>query len=70
MKEIGKGAFGKVKLVLNTEEENKQYAMKTVAKENNKIKSLLKGKGQLSMTDVRQEIAIMKKLVSIDMIIY
>lgn len=70
MKEIGKGAFGKVKLVLNTEEENKQYAMKTVAKENNKIKSLLKGKGQLSMTDVRQEIAIMKKLVSIGMIIY
>ena len=64
MKEIGKGAFGKVKLVLNTEENNKQYAMKTVAKENNKIKGFLKGKGTVNITDVMQEIAIMKKLVS------
>jgi serine/threonine protein kinase len=37
MKELGVGAFGKVMLVLNTEENNKQYAMKTVKKEN-KIK--------------------------------
>ena len=32
MREIGKGTFGKVKLVYNTEENNKQYAMKTVKK--------------------------------------
>lgn len=62
MKEIGKGAFGKVKLVLNTEENNKQYAMKTVKKEN-KMKAFLKGKGKSNITDVHQEIAIMKKLV-------
>ena len=32
MKVIGKGSFGKVKLVLNTEENNKSYAMKTIQK--------------------------------------
>jgi serine/threonine protein kinase len=32
MKEIGQGTFGKVKLVYNTDENNKPYAMKTVKK--------------------------------------
>lgn len=66
MKEIGKGTFGKVKLVYNTEENNKQYAMKTV-KKRRKMKGFMKGSlvGTGSNIDeVMQEIAIMKKLVS------
>ena len=32
MKELGKGSFGKVMLVYDTQDENKQYAMKIVKK--------------------------------------
>ena len=30
MKLVGKGSFGKVKLVYNTDENNKPYAMKSI----------------------------------------
>jgi serine/threonine protein kinase len=40
MKMIGKGNFGKVKLVYNTDENNKQYAMKSIPKKN-KIKGII-----------------------------
>ncbi len=45
MKLIGKGSFGKVKLVYNTDEKNKQYAMKSIVKKN-RIKGIIKGRGQ------------------------
>lgn len=61
MKEIGKGSFGKVKLVLNSEENNKAYAMKTLSKQ--KLNRIFVGKKRTAMQDVMQEIAIMKKLV-------
>lgn len=63
MKEIGKGSFGKVKLVLNTEEENKPYAMKALSK--TKLNRIFVGKQRTAMHDVMQEIAIMKKLVRV-----
>lgn len=65
MREIGKGTFGKVKLVYNTEEGNKQYAMKTV-KKRRKFSGFNKGSQNgpsSSVDEVMQEIAIMKKLV-------
>lgn len=61
IKTIGKGSFGKVKLVLNTEENNKPYAMKVLSKR--KLTRIFKGKNRTAMNDVMQEIAIMKKLV-------
>lgn len=61
MKEIGKGSFGKVKLVLNTEEANKPYAMKVLSK--SKLSRIFVGKKRTAMENVMQEIAIMKKLV-------
>lgn len=73
MREIGSGTFGKVKLVLNTEENNKQYAMKAVKKKLGKFKSFLMNKaktprgdstGNPEIDNVMREIAIMKKLVS------
>lgn len=60
MKTIGKGSFGKVKLVLNTDENNKAYAMKVLNKR--KLKKIFVGKTRTAMQDVMQEIAIMKKL--------
>ena len=62
MKELGKGSFGKVKLVLNTEEGNKPYAMKTLSKQ--RLNRIFVGKKRTAMENVMQEIAIMKKLVS------
>lgn len=65
MREIGKGTFGKVKLVYNTEENNKPYAMKTV-KKRRKFSGFNKGAPQSSTStvdEVMSEIAIMKKLV-------
>lgn len=63
MKNIGKGSFGKVKLVLNTNDGNKPYAMKVFSKR--KLNKIFIGKSRTAMQDVMQEIAIMKKLVSI-----
>lgn len=66
MREIGKGTFGKVKLVYKTDEQNKPYAMKTV-KKRRKFGGFGKpgAPGATSSVDeVMQEIAIMKKLVS------
>lgn len=60
VKTVGKGSFGKVKLVLNTDEENKAYAMKVLSKR--KLKKIFVGKNRTAMQDVMQEIAIMKKL--------
>lgn len=62
MKDLGKGSFGKVKLVLNSEENNKPYAMKALSK--SKLSRIFVGKKRTAMNDVMQEIAIMKKLVS------
>jgi [calcium/calmodulin-dependent protein kinase] kinase len=42
MKNIGKGSFGKVKLVLNTEDSNKPYAMKVLSK--SKLSRIFVGK--------------------------
>lgn len=65
MKLVGKGNFGKVKLVYNTDENNKQYAMKSILKKN-KIKGIIKGGAYKSELDeIMQEIAVMKKLVTI-----
>ena len=72
MKEIGKGSFGKVKLVYDTDDNNKPYAMKTV-KKRKKLKGFMRpppgvgggsGPTNLINEEVMQEIAIMKKLVS------
>ena len=63
MRLIGKGNFGKVKLVYNTEEDNKPYAMKSIPKKK-KIKGLIGGKLTSELDDIMNEIAIMKKLVS------
>lgn len=60
LKVVGKGSFGKVKLVLNAEENNKPYAMKVLSKR--KLKKIFKGQNRTAMNDVMQEIAIMKKL--------
>ena len=60
MKTIGKGSFGKVKLVLNTENGNKPCAMKIMSKK--KLKRIFMGKNRTAYNDVMQEIAIMKKL--------
>ncbi len=65
MKLIGKGNFGKVKLVLNTEEDNNPYAMKCIPKRK-KIKGLIGGKITSELDDIMNEIAIMKKLVRFD----
>jgi hypothetical protein len=65
MKLIGKGNFGKVKLVLNTEEDDKPYAMKCIPKRK-KIKGLIGGKITSELDDIMNEIAIMKKLVRVD----
>jgi len=61
IKDIGKGSFGKVKLVLDTENNNKPCAMKILSKR--KLKRIFVGKNRTAMHDVIQEIAIMKKLV-------
>ena len=50
-----------MKLALNTEENNKPYAMKVLSKR--KLKRIFIGKNRTAMNDVMQEIAIMKKLV-------
>ena len=47
MKNIGKGSFGKVKLVLNSEENNKAYAMKTLSKK--KLSKIFVGKHRTAM---------------------
>jgi hypothetical protein len=47
MKVIGQGSFGKVKLVLNTEEKNKPYAMKSLSK--SKLKRIFVGKNRTAM---------------------
>ena len=65
MKLIGKGNFGKVKLVLNTDEDDKPYAMKCIPKRK-KIKGLIGGKITSELDDIMNEIAIMKKLVRVD----
>jgi serine/threonine protein kinase len=65
MKLIGKGNFGKVKLVLNTEEDDKPYAMKCIPKRK-KIKGLIGGKITSELDDIMNEIAVMKKLVRAD----
>jgi serine/threonine protein kinase len=65
MKLIGKGNFGKVKLVLNTDEDDKPYAMKCIPKRK-KIKGLIGGKIKSELDDIMNEIAIMKKLVRVD----
>lgn len=62
MKDLGKGSFGKVKLVLNSEDNNKPCAMKVLSKR--KLNKIFVGKNRTAMHDVMQEIAIMKKLVS------
>ena len=59
MKLLGKGNFGKVKLVYNTEENNKPYAMKSIPKKK-KIKGLIGGKISSELDDIMNEIAIMK----------
>lgn len=61
VKELGKGSFGKVKLVFNTEENNKAYAMKCLNKR--KLGKVFVGKHRTALENIRQEIAIMKKLV-------
>ena len=65
IKLIGKGNFGKVKLVFNTEEDDKPYAMKCIPKRK-KIKGLIGGKITSELDDIMNEIAIMKKLVRVD----
>jgi serine/threonine protein kinase len=65
IKLIGKGNFGKVKLVFNTEEDDKPYAMKCIPKRK-KIKGLIGGKITSELDDIMNEIAIMKKLVRDD----
>ena len=50
MKQIGKGSFGKVKLVLNSEEGNKPYAMKSLSKK--KLSRVFVGKKRTAMEDV------------------
>lgn len=62
MKDIGKGSFAKVKLVLNSEESNKACAMKVLSKR--KLSKIFIGKNRTALHNVMQEIAIMKKLVS------
>jgi serine/threonine protein kinase len=60
MRNLGRGNFGKVKLVYDTEDGNKQYAMKVIKKKR-KIKGYGKGPGEIE--EIQNEIAIMKKLV-------
>ena len=62
IKDIGKGSFGKVKLVLNSDEDNKPCAMKVLSKR--KLQRIFISKSRTALNDVMQEIAIMKKLVS------
>lgn len=50
IKTIGKGSFGKVKLVINTEENNNPYAMKILSKR--RLKRIFKGKNRTAMNDV------------------
>jgi serine/threonine protein kinase len=50
MREIGKGSFGKVKLVLNTDENNKPYAMKVLSK--SKLSRIFVGKKRTAMEGV------------------
>ena len=66
MKDIGKGSFGKVKLVLNTYDSNKPYAMKILSK--SKLGRIFVGKKRTAMENVMQEIAIMKKLVRLTLL--
>jgi serine/threonine protein kinase len=65
VKDIGKGSFGRVKLVLNTENNNKPCAMKVMSKK--KLGRIFTGKNKTALSNVNEEIAIMKKLVSIDL---
>jgi serine/threonine protein kinase len=62
MRLIGKGNFGKVKLVYDTEQNNQPYAMKIIPKRK-KIKGLIGGKLTSELDDIMNEIAVMKKLV-------
>ena len=55
------GSFGKVKMVLNSNDNNKPCAMKVLSKR--KLQRIFMGKHRTAMNDVLQEIAIMKKLV-------
>lgn len=57
---MGKGSYGKVKLALDTLEENRQCALKILNKV--KLSRVLLGKGKTAMESVRTEIAIMKRL--------
>lgn len=50
MKDLGKGSFGKVKLVLNTDENNKPFAMKVLSKR--KLNKIFVGKNRTAMHDV------------------
>ena len=61
LKDIGMGSFGKVKMVLNSNDNNKPCAMKVLSKR--KLQRIFMGKHRTAMNDVLQEIAIMKKLV-------
>jgi hypothetical protein len=49
--------------LVNTDENNKPYAMKSIPKRK-KIKGLIGGKLTSELDDIMNEIAIMKKLVS------
>ena len=60
MSQLGRGSFWKVKLVLNTEEGNKPYAMKMLSKA--RLSRVFLGK-RSAIEQVKQEIAIMKRLV-------
>mmetsp|Transcript_28781 Transcript_28781/g.21446 ORF Transcript_28781/g.21446 Transcript_28781/m.21446 type:complete len:225 (-) Transcript_28781:184-858(-) len=60
MRNLGVGSFGKVKLVMNTNNGNKACAMKVMSKK--KLKRIFKGPNRTAYNDALQEIAIMKKL--------
>ena len=59
LEELGRGAFAKVKLCVNTED-NKRYAMKIMDKK--KLKKKFMGIGKSAYTNVEHEIAILTKL--------
>ena len=64
MRMIGQGNFGKVKLVYDTADSNRTYAMKIIKKKR-QLKGMTGNGNKIADTDIIQnEIAIMKKLVS------